>query len=116
MTNIGISCAKDSYSRAKGDQGLTCHKDQVQSGALCYPECEHGTGVGPVCWGSCPKGTKECGALCLGEDDICSEYVAEEVKIAFQLVVDAAEHTTAGAEVDISHIGSELTFPNCPAW
>ena len=83
MTDIGISCAKNSYSRTAGTP-LTCHKDQEQSGALCYSPCEHeADGVGPVCWGQCPKGTKECGALCLGEDEICSEYIANEVKIAF---------------------------------
>jgi len=116
MTDIGISCAKDSYSRTAGAP-LQCHEDQVQSGALCYPKCEHGAdGAGPVCWGKCPASTRECGALCLGEDEICSEYVANEVKIAFQLTVDASEHTTAGTVIDMAHIGSELTFPNCPTW
>jgi len=116
MTDIGISCAKDSYSRTAGTP-LICHDGTEQSGALCYPPCDHkATGIGPVCWGKCPPTTKECGALCLGEDEICSEYVAEEVKVAFQLVVDASEHTTAGTVIDIAHIGSELTFPNCPAW
>mmetsp|Transcript_6124 Transcript_6124/g.7337 ORF Transcript_6124/g.7337 Transcript_6124/m.7337 type:complete len:425 (-) Transcript_6124:139-1413(-) len=116
MTDIGISCAKDSYSRTAGTP-LTCHEGTELSGALCYPPCDHkADGIGPVCWGKCPPSTKECGALCLGEDEICSEYVADEVKVAFQLVTDAAEHTTSGTVIDIAHIGSELTFPNCPAW
>ena len=83
MTDIGISCAKDSYSRTAGTP-LVCHAEQEQSGALCYTPCEHNAdGVGPVCWGKCPAGTKECGALCLGQDEICSEYIASEVKLAF---------------------------------
>jgi len=36
------------------------------------------------------------------------------VKIAFQLVVDAAEHTTSGTVIDMAHIGSEITFPTAP--
>ena len=116
MTDIGISCAKDSYSRAAGTP-LTCEKGLELHGALCYPPCEHGAvGVGPVCWGKCPPSTKECGSLCLGEDEICSEYVAEEVKVAYQLTMDAAEHTTSGTVIDIQHIGSDVSFPNCPAW
>ena len=52
----------------------------------------------------------------MGEDEICSEYIANEVKIAYQLIEDAAEHTTNGTVLDMAHIGSEVTFPNCPAW
>ena len=116
MTDIGISCAKHTYSREVG-KPLQCDKDQEQSGALCYPPCEHGAnGIGPLCWGKCPPSTRECGALCLGMDEICSEYIANEVKIAYQLVEDEAEHSHAGAIIDVAHIGSDITFPNCPAW
>jgi hypothetical protein len=116
MTDIGISCAKGTYSRGAGTP-LLCHADQEQSGALCYPPCDHGAkGIGPICWGQCPAGTRECGPLCLGADEICSEYIANESKIAYQLVEDAAEHTTSGTVIDIAHIGSEITFPNCPVW
>ena len=83
MIDIGSSCARTSYSRTKNEKPLSCGKDEVQSGALCYPTCEKGSGVGPVCWGSCPKGTTECGSLCVGEDQICSSFVAGEVKVAF---------------------------------
>ena len=102
MLDIGVSCAKGSYSR-EPITALTCHEDQEQSGALCYSPCgDHAAyGVGPLCWGNCPASTSACGALCLGEDEICSEYIANEVKIAFQLVMDAAEHTTDGSEIDI---------------
>jgi len=32
---------------------------------LCYPDCaENFTGVGPVCWGTCPPGYNDIGALC----------------------------------------------------
>ena len=49
-------------------------------------------------------------------DEICSEYIANEVKIAYQLVEDEAEHAHNGAIIDMAHIGSDITFPNCPAW
>ena len=83
MTDIGISCAKESYSRTAGTP-LKCAEGLEQSGALCYPKCEHGsTGSGPVCWGHCPAGTKECGSLCLDKDQNCANFLAEDVKAAF---------------------------------
>lgn len=83
MTDIGISCAKESYSRTAG-KPLKCAAGLEQSGALCYPKCEHGSvGDGPVCWGHCPAGTKECGSLCLDKNQSCANFLAEDVKAAF---------------------------------
>jgi len=73
-------------------------------------------GIGPVCWGKCPAQTQPCGSLCLGADEICSDYIANQAKVAYQLVLDAAEHSSANTIIDIAHIGSDLTFPNCPNW
>ena len=50
QTDIGISCAKDSYGRGAG-YPLKCKPDQEMSGLLCYPPCKEGySGNGPVCW------------------------------------------------------------------
>ena len=50
QTDIGISCAKDSYGRGAG-YPLECKPDQEMSGLLCYPPCKAGySGNGPVCW------------------------------------------------------------------
>ena len=50
MTDIGISCAKDSYGRTAG-KPLICEPGLEMSGALCYPPCRGGySGNGPVCW------------------------------------------------------------------
>ena len=50
MTDIGISCAKDSYGRGVGEV-LTCEAGLEMSGLLCYPPCKSGySGNGPVCW------------------------------------------------------------------
>ena len=69
MTDIGISCAKESYGRTAGTP-LTCAPGEEYDAGLCYPPCDYGAdGVGPVCWGNCPAGTVECGgALCLTPD------------------------------------------------
>ena len=59
MTDIGISCAKDSYGRTAGIP-LTCKPDKKYDTGLCYTPCEHDAdGKGLVCWGKCPKDTKE---------------------------------------------------------
>ena len=118
MTDIGLSCAKEHYSRGNG-YPLQCAKGYEQSGALCYPVCGHeAEGHGPVCWGSCPKGTFECGALCLNEGESCSDFhVAGSVKKAFHEANFAAETLPNGATVDISTIvDSDMHYPNCGTW
>jgi hypothetical protein len=84
---------------------------------LCYPKCEHGsTGSGPVCWGKCPAGTKECGSLCLDKEQNCANFLAEDVKAAFQLVTDAAAHATVGSVIDLAHLAEDMHYPNCGSW
>ena len=73
MTDIGVSCHKDSYGRTAGDP-MQCSPDEDYDAGLCYPKCDHGAdGVGPVCWGHCPPNTTECGGtLCLENGTTCS--------------------------------------------
>lgn len=73
MTDIGVSCHKDSYGRTAG-KVLGCENSQEYDAGLCYDQCDHDAdGVGPVCWGGCPEGTTACGgALCLTDDTTCS--------------------------------------------
>lgn len=118
MTDIGLSCAKEHYSRGHGHP-LVCKPGYEQSGALCYPPCEHGAeGHGPVCWGQCPKGTFECGALCLAEGESCSNvHITGNVKKAFHEANFAAETLPNGALVNISYlVDAEFTVPNCGTW
>jgi len=50
MTDIGVSCAKNSYGRGAGTL-IECAKNKEKDGGLCYTSCENGyNGVGPVCW------------------------------------------------------------------
>ena len=50
MTDIGVSCAKQSYGRGAGEV-LQCAPNLEMSGLLCYPHCKEGyAGNGPVCW------------------------------------------------------------------
>ena len=117
MTDIGISCAKDSYGRTAGTP-LTCKADEEYDAGLCYPLCEHGAnGVGPVCWGNCPEGTVDCGgALCLKPDEDCSSYIAGDFGDIFKAVIAIAEESAKGTVIDLSKIALDYTFPVCPAW
>jgi len=72
MTDIGVSCTKESYGRGAGVP-LGCAEGLVYDAGLCYPPCDDGfDGVGPVCWGNCPAGEDQCGALCLTQNQQCS--------------------------------------------
>ena len=56
---------------------MICDVKYEQSGLLCYPTCQEGRGVGPVCWGYCPPETKQCGVLCLTEKETCLGKIAK---------------------------------------
>jgi len=116
MTDIGISCAKDSYGRTAGTP-LTCKPEEEYDAGLCYTPCEHDAeGKGPVCWGHCPEGTSQCGALCLTPDQTCSEYIAGDFVDIFKAVIAIASGSAAGSIIDISEIALDYTYPTCPDW
>jgi hypothetical protein len=103
MTDIGVSCQKDSYGRGAG-YPLGCPKGDEENAALCYPECRAGFhGNGPVCWENCPDGMSECGALCVYEESTCTETikgtVVDVIDIAAELVKEGFE-----GEIDMQKI------------
>jgi hypothetical protein len=75
MTDIGVSCAKQSYGRGVGTVPTACSGGKEYDAGLCYDRCRAGfDGVGPVCWGSCPTGWDDHGATCYREPAIIVKY------------------------------------------
>ncbi len=71
MKDIGVSCTKQSHTRAKAN---SCPAGHEQDGGLCYPQCKAGyNGVGPVCWEKCPAGTTNDGATCRTKGNIIAK-------------------------------------------
>lgn len=100
MTDIGVSCAKQSYGRGVGE-GAFCQAGQEQDfqGGLCYPRCNPGTnGVGPVCWSSCPSDYPvDCGAACGVSESACAFAIMEQVQSSADVALNvAALVATAG--------------------
>jgi len=68
----GATCRKDvhivkkaSYGRGAGTPPKSCGLGKNYDAGLCYKTCKHDFhGVGPVCWGKCPKGFEDHGATC----------------------------------------------------
>ena len=59
---------------------------------MCYDPCGDGqTGSHNVCWGQCPKGTEQCGVLCLGHGEKCTSYLSSIGKETLTSVL-AQEH------------------------
>ena len=114
MTDIGISCSKESYGRTAGTP-LGCKKGEEEDAALCYPPCRDDfDGVGPVCWENCPSGTNECGALCLVEGDKCTKEILDMAKVVVKAAVAFATGKDKGAIIDIAKLAKDLDYPNCP--
>lgn len=117
MTDIGISCHKDSYGRTAG-KPLGCTNEQEEDAGLCYTPCENdAVGVGPVCWGHCPAGTSPCGGmLCLDDSEKCTHHILEPFKDGGKMVIDIARHSAAGTVIDIASIMTDFAYPNCEDW
>lgn len=68
----GLTCrkpeqlvAKASYGRGAGKPVTACPEGKVAHNGACYEPCRPGTtGVGTVCWGSCPDGYADAGGIC----------------------------------------------------
>ncbi len=80
MSDIGVSCQKQSYGRTAGTSML-CAPGLEQNGALCYPKCRtEFHGVGPVCWQNCPAQQPfDCGAGCATGQGECAKAVFDQV-------------------------------------
>jgi hypothetical protein len=76
MTDIGVSCQKQSTWRAVGTVPTVCAAGEEYDTGLCYPQCRAGfVGVGPGCWErGCPDGFADHGATCYREPAIIVKY------------------------------------------
>ena len=88
QTDIGVSCAKRSYSRGVGVPVSTCPSNKEKDGLLCYNQCRSGFhGVGPVCWQNCPPGMVDCGAGCAANKSACVTTTANMVMPGLELAI-----------------------------
>lgn len=95
--DIGVSCQKDSY--VVRPITPNCGTRTYDAG-LCYDRCANGyNGIGPVCWGQCPKDKPvDCGAMCGTSAADCASSIGEMVMSVGQVVAKIAETvTTLGA-------------------
>jgi hypothetical protein len=112
MTDIGISCAKDSYGRGAGTP-LGCGNGEEYDTGLCYPPCqENFKSIGPVCWGSCPSGYTPCGALCL-KDQSCANQIKQYFEGVVDIVKDFAQKNYVQGFIDIAKFAEGFIFDVC---
>lgn len=114
------SCWLKSHGRGFGSipSGLfskdkSCNPGREMQGGLCYDVCKAGKGVGPVCWGTCPTGTKACGVLCQLEGETCAGMLKNITKTAIETGVKGAGQDYFGAIKGAIGIADQLTYPVC---
>lgn len=113
MSDIGVSCAKNSYGRGTGSFA-TCAEGKLKSAGRCFDEeCRSGfTGVGPICWGSCPSTYRSCGPLCLQNGDCLTELLTY-VDAVKQLVSDLVAKEYQKAALNLAKLVTDNMYPNC---
>jgi len=115
MTDIGVSCQKGSYGRTAG-QTLNCDSEQQYDAGLCYDPCNAGyDGVGPVCWGACPSGMSQCGALCMTDSSACAGEIMSMCEDVLEAAADLAtiEDDPMGAVNSVVKVVKDFDFPVC---
>jgi hypothetical protein len=113
MTDIGISCAKKSYTRGQGTP-MICKADEVEDTGLCYKPCKDDkyTGIGPICWDECPEEHEQCGALCL-KDEKCTDKIQKYFDDAFATILAFLATDYEGGFINFSQFIKELSYPIC---
>ena len=116
MTDIGISCQKQSYGRTAGIF-LGCGPGEEKQSGLCYSSyCEKNyKGIGPVCWGQCPPNwpsVTNCSGLCL-QHMTCVDKIREYVEDIKQLTEDYANNNKTGIIMDLAKIAADSLYDNC---
>jgi hypothetical protein len=110
--DMGVSCAKRTYGRGVGVP-MKCRRNEEQNVGLCYPYCKSGyRGIGPVCWAQCPKGWKQCGALCQ-EKSSCTDYLKSWISPIGDFIKSAAKKDVIGAVGTLVEVAANLAFPIC---
>jgi hypothetical protein len=97
MTDIGISCQKQSKGRGVG-KPMTCKEGQAYDAGLCYKPCKDGYhGVGPVCWQDCPSTQPvNCGAGCANRSSQCAEKTISQIIAPLEVASNVAMAITTG--------------------
>ena len=113
MTDIGVSCQKQSYGRGAGEplaMGVCAPGLQKDlTGALCYPTCKADFHmVGPVCWQICPSQQSfDCGVGCATDQSKCATgtlvMVLTPVELALSFIPYGGE--AAGAAKGVAKAG-----------
>lgn len=86
---VDLSCAKKLVIGKTSLAG--CHVGKESDAGLCYPICKTGySGVGPVCWGSTPKGWVGCGMGAAVDSKTCRDAIIGEVTSVGQLAISIA--------------------------
>lgn len=110
MKDIGVSCAKDSYTRKTIIPN--CGEKEYNAG-LCYKRCDGShSGVGPVCWSRCPPEMPvDCGATCGKTAGDCTDTIIDQVIDTGSFVknmVDIIE--AAGADAASNYASAAQAF------
>jgi len=68
-----------------------------------------------VCWGACPAGTYQCGALCLSEDGQCAGDILKMVYDVMDAAVSlaGADEDPVGAVTSVISVVKAFDYPIC---
>jgi hypothetical protein len=76
----GLDLSREVYDRGIGQAPSVCEEGKENNVGLCYPKCKPNfSGVGPVCWGQCPRGWTDCGMGCATSAGKCASIAGNQL-------------------------------------
>jgi len=105
MSDLGVACAKNSYSRGKGEP-LICNTDEESFENYCFDNCDANmVAIGPICISECPINYTDCGWFCSLDKQCNSDFIIFDEEI-YKRIKNLSINQDKGSLVEISNLKS----------
>lgn len=93
-----MGCKKQTYERVSHPAACLEHQEMSQTSLTCFDVCPQGSrGVGPFCFGSCPRELNSCfGVLCLPDGGRQCSSIWADMATRVQQIIDTGMRTDWG--------------------
>lgn len=114
FTNLGVGCAKPAVARGIGSVPDACLAGKSFDAGLCYNQCNKGyDGVGPVCWGQCPRSHPvQCGLGCATSQADCAKEMTEQVVSVLNVIGTVVGTVLTGGAATAVKAGATIAVKN----
>lgn len=103
MSDLGVACAKNSYSRGRGEP-LICNSNEDSFEDYCFEKCDANmVAIGPACISDCPENYTDCGWFCSLDKECHTDFIIFDEEF-YKVIKNSSLMQDKGSLIDISNI------------